>query len=184
MKDIVLLVFLSGCRKVYPCDGSTVLVNFAPNLDAVGHDDLRQALHVWDVYGCGFRTKDELTQDQLSRVHGETLQVTGHSFGASPSTIGVYEYGGTAEQGYIVLDTDLFNGHSDYDVHVVAHEVGHAFGMNHVPQELGNAIMNPVSNDIIVPTALDYDMWCRLWCDKQVDPGGEPDPGTLRPATH
>jgi hypothetical protein len=71
----------------------------------------------------------------------------------------------------IHIDVDIFN-YPLYAVHVIAHEVGHAMGLNHIPIELGPAIMNPISNESIELTLLDYNQWCNLWCGKHFYNGG------------
>jgi len=165
---IFFCLLLFGCGKIYPCDGSIVIVHPDSKIEEVGHDVFREGLHVWDEYGCKFRAKDELTDFELSRNSGPVLDVNGIDGRINGNDIGVYW-----TTGYIDIDLYLFQD-TNAAIHTIAHEVGHSMGLDHVPLDRGVAIMNPaIDPNVLKPTVFDYDEWCRLWCMHQTDVGGK-----------
>jgi hypothetical protein len=54
---------------------------------------------------------------------------------------------------------------------VIAHELGHAFGLPHLPPEEGPSVMQP-GNASVTPTAADAARLQELWPDCIADPGG------------
>lgn len=168
----LLFLALTGCYDIYPCNGGTVLVEPSELLDYVGHDTIRAGLHVWDVYGCRYRAKDELTEFELSRVSGPVLHIE-EWYETSKDWAGMYY---SAYPSRIMVSPNIFEDKFPIPcaTQTIAHETGHAMGMDHIyPPDGGQAIMQPVQNCLTVPTKYDYDAWCRLWCGKMVDTGGE-----------
>jgi hypothetical protein len=171
MKLHIILMFLAlaGCRDVYPCDGRTVLVRPSELLDDVAHNEIRHGLHYWDVYGCSFRAEDELTDEDRNHLFGDVLYI--HEWYQSSKTEAA-EYDFAYPSG-IMVSPNIF-APDTYPLcgsQVIAHEVGHSMGMDHVHPPQGDyAVMQPVENCIPAPTHWDYLEWCPLWCGKGAPP--------------
>ncbi len=156
---LFLSLFLTGCFKVYPGDGTLVIVDIDRDLDtcyvrtSTSSDTLgtiiRHGIRLWDVAGTRLRTEDQLIDDErgenesaprlrirgdaCSEIEADVVRV-GNGI-ITPSPVGQYDG-----------DVHLFIRRWPLDnqlslIATVAHEVGHAIGLDHVRGQ-GIAVMN------------------------------------------
>ena len=101
---------------------------------------------------------------------GQRLEVRFEA--AAPAFHGYYD----DEAGIVYVNTDLAAPEREI---VLAHELGHAFGLWHVERDERTSVMNP-GNLSIAPTAADHDEVEALWGD--CDAAEHPDVVTSRVA--
>jgi hypothetical protein len=96
---------------------------------------------------------------------GTALQVGSPDPGAAMPTVPIHFQGAAApfhglyDGGQIYINDDLAGAPQSV---VIAHEVGHAFGLVHIPSSERPSLMNP-GNMTIEPTAADIDTLSTLW---------------------
>ena len=78
-----------------------------------------------------------------------------HFQAAAPPFHGLYD----APTGQVFINTDLAG---EALAITIAHEVGHAFGLSHVPAGQYTSVMNP-NNLVVEPTAEDKDTLAMRW---------------------
>ena len=78
-----------------------------------------------------------------------------HFQAAAPPFHGLYD----APRGQVFINTDLSG---DTLAVTICHEIGHAFGLVHVPADQRSSVMNP-NNLVVEPTAEDVDTLAMRW---------------------
>lgn len=78
-----------------------------------------------------------------------------HFQSAAPNFHGLYD----APRGEVFINTDLSGAPLAV---TVAHEIGHAFGLAHVPPDQRTSVMNP-NNLVVEPTPEDVDTLASRW---------------------
>ena len=78
-----------------------------------------------------------------------------HFQAAAPPFHGLYD----APRGQVFINTDLSG---ETLAVTICHEIGHAFGLVHVPTDQRSSVMNP-NNLIVEPTAEDVDTLAMRW---------------------
>ena len=78
-----------------------------------------------------------------------------HFQNAGPPFHGLYD----APSGQVFINTDLAGAPLAV---TIAHEIGHAFGLVHVPADQRTSVMNP-NNLVVEPTAEDVDTLATRW---------------------
>lgn len=105
----------------------------------------------FQVFGRNFELANEQNAEFVVKVWGEQYDT------CSPTAITYNlfrEIRLKTERGCLQLVPD-----SEWDATIVAHEVAHLFGVNHVPQWCGNAIMDPQVNSGPYFTPVDVKAW-------------------------
>lgn len=184
---ILLVIVANGCsnrRIVYPGDGSLVIVDIDADVDrtpvtvqgsanqTVG-DAIRKAIRYWDQAGARLRTVDQLTDTDASSVPDAVhLTVTSQLDEAAieKGFDAFYNY----DTGNIQLflqrwaTTDLTTRQWYWLVVTIAHEAGHAIGLDHVTDV--NAVMYPDDTNFNSRANLapaDMTEYARVWGAKQ-----------------
>ena len=78
-----------------------------------------------------------------------------HFQSAAPPFHGLYD----APNGQVFINTDLSG---EALAVTIAHEIGHAFGLVHIPADQRSSVMNP-NNLVVEPTAEDVDTLAMRW---------------------
>ena len=116
------------------------------DLTDVRADGIRAAIALWNE-----RAGTRLT---LAVDRGEPgLPI--HFQAAAPNFHGLYD----APRGQVFINTDLAG---EALAITIAHEIGHAFGLSHVPAGQYTSVMNP-NNLVVEPTLEDVDTLAMRW---------------------
>ncbi len=83
-----------------------------------------------------------------------------------PAFFGRYD----GDSGSILINRDIADGGAR--AIVIAHELGHAFGLSHVPIENEASLMNP-ANTRVSPTARDVERLRAIWGDCRSSSSGD-----------
>lgn len=135
----------------------------APEASAVQREGIERALELWRARGVLGATTTLSDGVPVVEVRFED---------ASPAFHGVYE----DEVGVIFINSRL--GDPETLAIVVSHELGHAFGLWHVPGDDRHSVMNPGNLDV-APTSDDglalTELWggCARWHGARLSAGGD-----------
>lgn len=146
MKALALALLLAACgSKVYD---PTVRVQLSVASDVPEY--LRRDVAVgglfWDVVGAAVRTDDapQVLPVVLSHCHGATMEYR--------------------PEGVIAIDMRSAPGYDDIELGAIAaHEIGHAFGLEH---HSGDAVMNPHVPHVQSLRVDDVDQFQDIWRPK------------------
>jgi Zn-dependent peptidase ImmA (M78 family) len=117
----------------------------APAADAAQQAAIDQAIAAWRAVG--------LTAPDRNATGAVAVSVVFQ--GASPASYGLYD----GEGAQILINDQLT---ADQMAVVIAHELGHAFGLVHVAPAERTSVMNP-GNLTIAPTSADADAIAAIW---------------------
>ena len=117
----------------------------APAADAAQQAAIDQAIAAWRAVGLSAPDRNATGAVSVSVVFEP----------GSPSSYGQYD--GAGDQ--IVVNDDLAAAQAPI---VIAHELGHAFGLVHVPPSERASVMNP-GNLTVAPTAADAAAITAVW---------------------
>ena len=126
-------------------DACTPLRVVAPSADAAQQAAIDQAIAAWRAVGLTAPDRNATGADSVSVVFEP----------GSPASYGFYD--GAGDQ--ILINDDLG---ADASPLVIAHELGHAFGLVHVAPSERASVMNP-GNLTIAPTAADAAAIAAIW---------------------
>ena len=149
-----MLLFAVGCGDGGLESGDPVLFDACAPVPLVADTELtdaqaagiRAAIALWNE-----RAGTRLT---LAVDRGEPgLPI--HFQAAAPNFHGLYD----APTGQVFINTDLTG---EALAITIAHEVGHAFGLSHVPAGQYTSVMNP-NNLVVEPTLEDVDTLAMRW---------------------
>ena len=149
-----MLFFAVGCGEGGVANGDPVLFDACAPLPLVTDADvtdaevagIRAAIALWNE-----RAGTRLT---LAVDRGEPgLPI--HFQAAAPNFHGLYD----APSGQVFVNTDL---DGEALAVTIAHEVGHAFGLSHIPAGQYSSVMNP-NNLVVEPTLEDVDTLAMRW---------------------
>lgn len=153
--SIVLLALAHGCAaEVAPSeaivfDPCGVAIAPAEDLTSTELASVDEALQLWNE-----AASLEATRTQRGAEGALTIR-----FAPSlPAFFGRYD--GTT--GSILINRDIADTHTR--AITVAHELGHAFGLEHVPVEIEASLMNP-ANTTVAPSARDVERLRAAWGD-------------------
>jgi hypothetical protein len=136
----------SGADGLGPTyDACTPLRVDAPAADAAQQAAIDQAIAAWRAVG--------LTAPDRNATGAVAVSVVFEA--SSPSSYGLYD--GAGDQ--ILINDDLAAAEAPV---VIAHELGHAFGLVHVAPSERTSVMNP-GNLTVAPTADDAAAIVALW---------------------
>lgn len=161
----LLLLLLAGCgRVVYPGNGHLILVEFDTDLDlcpiTVGRDVpttagvlFRTGLRYWDAAGVRLRTEDQLLPSEYTEMaNAPKLRVRGDTCKSAETKIAERTKNTLAQYNDEKGDIQIFLRYwpitrltplgVEWFSSFMAHEAGHAIGLDHVAET--NAIMNAV----------------------------------------
>ncbi|HZS37824.1 MAG TPA: matrixin family metalloprotease [Polyangia bacterium] len=156
---VLVLTVAAGCRVVVPGDGRVVLVEPDEAVDAAYSIELKRSVHFWDVTGACFRVREELVDGEPIAARVPFVADGARSNAADPQLAWYAE----AEGRVHVPIGELQELDVDHDelTALFAHELGHALGLNHLPQQV--ALMAPHVPALQQLTDADVREFCTRW---------------------
>jgi hypothetical protein len=154
---VVAVVSAAGCAQDPAASGPAVAfdpctpVSLVP--DATATDTQLQGVAAGAALWNASAASDLLSGSSASGGAGPTLPI--HFQVAGAPFHGLYD----APSGQIYINDDLAG---DELAITIAHEVGHSFGLVHIPSNERPSLMNP-ANLTVVPTAADVATLAGLW---------------------
>jgi len=154
---VVAVVSAIGCAQAPPASGAAVKFDpCAPVtlvLDATATDvqlaGVTAGAALWNTSAAS----DLLPASAASGGDGPTLPI--HFQVAGAPFHGLYD----APSGQVYINDDLSG---DELAITIAHEIGHSFGLVHIPSDERSSLMNP-ANLTVLPTAADVATLAALW---------------------
>jgi hypothetical protein len=150
----LMLFFAVGCGDGGIESGDHVLFNACAPLPLVADEDVTEAQAAG--IGAAIALWNERAGTRLTLAvdrGGPGLPI--HFQAAAPPFHGLYD----APNGQVFINTDLAG---DALAITIAHEVGHAFGLSHLPAGQYTSVMNP-NNLVVEPTLEDVDTLAMRW---------------------
>ena len=156
------LLLTSACAFALGCGAGNGLSSDGPDVafDACAPLTLLTDAGLTDAQAAGISAAMPLWNDRAGThlMMGADPGASGlpiHFQNAGPPFHGLYD----APSGQVFINTDLAGAPLAV---TIAHEIGHAFGLVHVPADQRTSVMNP-NNLVVEPTAEDVDTLATRW---------------------
>ena len=156
------LLLTSACVLAIGCGAGNGLSSDGPDVafDACAPLTLIPDVGLTDAQAAGISAAMPLWNDRAGThlVMGANQGASGlpiHFQNAGPPFHGLYD----GPSGQVFINTDLAGAPLAV---TIAHEIGHAFGLVHVPADQRTSVMNP-NNLVVEPTPEDVDALATRW---------------------
>jgi reprolysin-like metallo-peptidase family M12B len=151
-----MLLFAVGCGDGGGIEsGDHLLFDACAPLPVVADADLTEARAAGIRAAIALWNERAGTRLTVAVDRGEPGGLPIHFQAAAPNFHGLYD----APNGQVFINTDLAG---EALVITIAHEIGHAFGLSHVPAGQYTSVMNP-NNLVVEPTLEDVDTLAMRW---------------------